>query len=89
MKCELHHFIFKWFQRKSVKKKGGGCHLGGSVTKRLTLAQVMISQFASLSPASGSVLAAQTLEPVLDSVSLSFSLCPSSCMLACSLKNKR
>ena len=37
--------------------------------KPLTVAQVMISQFVSLSPASGSVLTAQSLEPALDSVS--------------------
>ena len=36
--------------------------------KGLTSAQVMISQFVSLSPASGSVLTAQSLEPALDSV---------------------
>ena len=44
--------------------------------KRLTLAQVMISQLVSSSPASGSVLTAQSLEPALDSVS-PLSLCPS------------
>ena len=37
--------------------------------KRLTSAQVMISQSVSSSPASGSVLTAQSLEPVSDSVS--------------------
>ena len=37
-------------------------------------AQVMISQFVSSSPVSGSVLKAQSLEPASDSVSLSF--CP-------------
>ena len=37
--------------------------------KRPTLAQVMILQFVSSSPASGSVLTAQSLEPVSDSVS--------------------
>ena len=42
--------------------------------KHPTLAQVMISQFMSLSPASGSVLTAQSLEPSLDSVS------PSPCL---------
>ena len=36
---------------------------------RLTSAQVMISQFVSSSPTSGSVLTAQSLEPVSDSVS--------------------
>ena len=50
--------------------------------KRLTLAQVMISQFVSSSPASGSVLTAQSLEPASNSVSPSLSaplllvLCP-------------
>ena len=43
--------------------------------KRPTWAQVMISQFMGLSPVSGSVLTAQSLEPALDSVSLA--LCPS------------
>ena len=41
--------------------------------KRLTLAQVMISEFVGLRPASGSVLTAQSLEPVSDSVSPSLS----------------
>ena len=42
--------------------------------KHLTLAQVMISWFMNLSPALGSVLTAQSLEPALDSVSLSLFL---------------
>ena len=43
-----------------------------------TSAQVMISQLMGSSPASGSVLTAQSLEPALDSVSpfLSLSPCP-------------
>ena len=41
-----------------------------------TSAQVMISQFVSLSPILGSVLTAQSLEPASDSVSLSFSTPP-------------
>ena len=47
--------------------------------KCLTLAQVMISQSVSSSPASGSVPTARSLEPALDSVSVSrsLSLCPS------------
>ena len=40
--------------------------------KRLTLAQVMILRLMSSSPASGSVLTAQSLEPASDSVSPSF-----------------
>ena len=43
---------------------------------RLTLAGVMISQFVSLSPALGSVLTAQSLEPASDSVSPSLSARP-------------
>ena len=42
----------------------------------LTLAQVMISQFMSLSPASDSVLTAQSLEPASDSLSPSLSAPP-------------
>ena len=38
-----------------------------------TSAQVMISQLVSSSPASGSVMTAQSLEPASDSVSLSCS----------------
>ena len=44
--------------------------------KRPILAWVMILQFVSLSPASGSVLTAQSLEPVSDSVSPSLSAPP-------------
>ena len=42
--------------------------------ERLTSAQVMISWFVGSSPASGSVLTAQSLEPASDSVSPSLSL---------------
>ena len=51
----------------------------------LTSAQVMISQFVGLSPTSGSVLTAQSLEPALDSVSPSLAAPPP---LALCLKNK-
>ena len=44
--------------------------------KHLTLAQVMISRFMILSPVSGSVLTAKSLEPASDSVSLSLSSPP-------------
>ena len=57
--------------------------------KRPASAQVMISRFVSLSPISGSVLTARSLEPASDyvSLSLSLSLCPSpACAL--SLKNE-
>ena len=42
--------------------------------EHLTSAQVVISQFVSLSPASGSVLTAQSLEPASNSVSPSLSV---------------
>ena len=44
--------------------------------EQLTSAQVMISQFVSLSPMSGSALKAQSLEPASDSASLSLSAPP-------------
>ena len=47
---------------------------GAQLIKHPALAQVMISQFRSSSPASGSVLTAQSLEPALDSVFPSLSL---------------
>ena len=47
------------------------------LVKRPTLAQVIISWFRSSSPVLGSVLTAQNLEPALDSVCVSLSLCPS------------
>ena len=46
------------------------------LAKRPTSAQVMISQSMRLSPASGSVLTAQSLEPALDFVSPSLSAPP-------------
>ena len=51
----------------------GGAWVAQSV-KRPTSAQVLISQSLSSSPVSGSVLTAQSLEPVSDSVSPSVSL---------------
>ena len=52
-----------------------------------TLAQVMISQLVGLSPASGSVLTSQSLEPASDSVSPSLSALPTRA-LSVSLKTK-
>ena len=69
-------------QHKKKKKKLGGSWVA-QLVKRLTWAQVMISQLVSSSPASGSVLTARSPEPVSDSVSPSLStpplfvLCPS------------
>ena len=55
--------------------------------KRLTLAQVMLSRFMGSSPASGSVLMAQSLEPASDSVSRSLSA-PHLLVLCLSKMNK-
>ena len=55
--------------------------------KRLTSAQVMISQFLSSSPTLGSMQTAQSLEPASDSVSLNLSA-PPVLMLCLFLKNK-
>ena len=66
----------------------GGVWVAQSV-KRLTSAQVMISQFVGSSPASRSVLTAQSLKPDFHSVSLSLSLLlPCSCSVSLCLKNK-
>ena len=55
--------------------------------KRPTSVQVTISWFVGSSPVSGSVLTAQSLEPVLDSVSPSVSA-PPLLALSLSLNNK-
>ena len=74
-------FIFK-------RKDLGGAWVAQSVG-RPTSAQVMISRSVSSSPASGSVLMAQSLEPVSDSVSPSLSLTlPRSYSVSLCLKNK-
>ena len=53
----------------------GGAWVAQSV-ERLTLAQVMVSQFVGSSPALGSVQTAQSLESASDSVSPSLSAPP-------------
>ena len=60
---------------KKIIKQSRGAWAAQSV-KRPALAQVMISRSVSSSPASGSVLTAQSLEPVSDSVSPSLSPSP-------------
>ena len=55
------------------------------LVKRPTSAPVMISQFVNLSPALGSVLTAQSLEPASDSVSPSLSSPSPACALSLSL----
>ena len=59
----------------------------GQSVECLTSAQVMISQFVASSPASGSVLTAQSLEPASDSVSPPLSA-PPLLMLSVSKINK-
>ena len=57
--------------------------------KRLTSAQVMILRFVSLSPASGSVLTAQSLDEDCFGFCVSSFLCPSHAhALSLSLNNK-
>ena len=58
------------------------------LVKCLTSAQVVISWFMSLSPMSGSVLIAQTLEPASDSGSPPLSAHPPTRVLSVSLKNQ-
>ena len=56
--------------------------------ERPTSAQVITSRVVGLSPASGSVLTAQSLEPALDDVSPSLSLTLPACALPLSKMNK-
>ena len=67
------HKTLGWFKKN--KFYFGGAWVAQSV-KCLTLAQVTIWQFVSLSPASGFVLTAQNPEPALDSLSPSLSAPP-------------
>ena len=69
-----------------IKKEVFGGHLGDPV-KRLTLAQLMISWFLGSSPATGSVLMAQSLESASDSVFPSLSA-PAPLTLCLSLRNE-
>ena len=55
--------------RTELKMEGNGGAWVAQSVERLTLAQVMISQFVGSGPASSSVLTAQSLEPASDSVS--------------------
>ena len=72
---------------KIIKNVSRGAWVAQSV-KCLTSAQVMTSQYVSPSPALGSVLTAQILEPALDSC-VSLSLCPPpACSFAHSFSQK-
>ena len=59
-------------KQRVKEQKIWGAWVARSV-KRPTSAQVIISRSVSSSPASGSVLTAQSLEPISDSVSASLS----------------
>ena len=66
----------------------GGAWVAKSV-KNMISAQVIISQFMGLSPASGSVLTAQSLKPASDSMSPSLSIpAPLALCLSLSLSPK-
>ena len=65
----------------SQKEREEGCALVAQSVKHLTSAQLMISQFVSLSPTLGSVLTAWSLE-----TSLSFVSPPPVCYLSLSQK---
>ena len=71
-----------WFSQLGVSQVWSGDF--GQVTS----AQVMISQFVVSDPASGSMLTAQSLEPVSNSVSLCLWPPPLTICLTLSLKNK-
>ena len=87
LKFESHQTVWKTGHQTQFKKEIWLGHLGGSVGKHPTSAQVMISQFVGLSPTSGSVRTAQGLEPASDSVSPSLSALPPF-MLCLSLSQK-
>ena len=72
----MKYLIFIWYSRSGKRNTEiRGTWVVQSVG-RLTSAQVVILWLVSLSPALGSVLMAQRLEPALDSVSSSLSAPP-------------
>ena len=76
-------------RKRRIKNDTTGGAWVAQLIKRRTSAQVVILQFVSSSPASGSVLIAQSLEPASDSVSPSLSAPPLLTLcLSVSLNNK-
>ena len=69
-------FILLLMKNRSLEDQGSRDAWVAQSVKCPTSAQVMISWFVGLSPASGSVLTAQSLEPASDSVSPSLSTPP-------------
>ena len=81
VRCPLEgHIVHKHWRAVSIwtelKTMDGVGRLVAQSVKHATSAQVMISQFTSLSPVLGSVPTAQSLEPASDSVSPSLSAPP-------------
>ena len=74
--CAGAPFEAQLSRRSASQPKGSEDACVAQLVRRLTLAQVTVSQLMSLSPTLGSVLAAQSLEPALDSVSPSLSAPP-------------
>ena len=68
-------------QPPMVRRRSRGAW-GAQPVEHVTSAQVMVSQLVSLSPASGSMLTAQSLEPASDSVSPSLSAPPCLCSVS-------
>ena len=77
------------FQGQSIYAKANRDAWVAQSVKCPTSAQVMISWSVSSSPASGSVLTAQSPEPALDSVSFSLCPTPAHALFCLSTMNKR
>ena len=75
-------------QENGVQTMMSGRTWVAQLVKRPTSAQVMISQFTGSSPASGSLLTAQSLEPPSDPVSPSLAALPQSHSVSLSKMNK-
>ena len=82
--CWYFPFDSNYHLRQSLNQ---GAWVAQSI-KHLTLAQVMISWFVGLSPVSGCLLTAQSLEPASDSVFSSLSSPPPTHVLCLSKFNK-
>ena len=84
----FHNSWSLYFGEGMKRGHGWGAWVAQSI-ERPTSAQIMISQCVGLSPTSGSVLTAQSLEPASDSVSPSLSAPPPLTLcLFLSLKNE-
>ena len=82
---DTHHLLIVGYGRSEVRSQDGGGAWVAQLLKRPTLAQVMISQLVSSSPASGSVLTAWSLFGFCVSLSLTL---PGSRSVSLSKANK-